>query len=71
MEYTLVLTFVNTAGDKSNINIPGVKSDITKDQITTLMDTILAKNIFLVKGSAFASKYGAQLTQRTTTKFEF
>ncbi|WP_160680357.1 DUF2922 domain-containing protein [Clostridium sp. C8-1-8] len=70
MEYTLSLTFVNVAGDKVNLSIAGVKPDITKDEINSLMDTIVAKDVFESKGIALASKYGAQLSQRQTTKFE-
>jgi hypothetical protein len=70
MEYTLSLTFVNAAGDKVSLSIAGVKPDITKDEVNSLMDTIIAKDVFENKGVSLASKYGAQLTQRQTTKFD-
>jgi hypothetical protein len=70
MDYTLAMTFINNAGDKVSISVTGVKPDITQAEVTTLMDTILAKDIFLSKGGALTSKYGAQLTQRAVTKFE-
>ena len=71
MEHTLVLNFLNAAGEKTSITVSGVKPDITKDQISTLMDTILAKNIFLSKGGALVSKSGAQVSEKTVTKFDF
>lgn len=71
MDYTLSLSFVNTAGDKTSISVAAVKPDITKDQIGSLMDTILAKNIFVSKGGALVSKYDAKLSERTVTKFDF
>lgn len=69
MEYSLLMTFINASGDKVNLSILGVKQDITEPQVSTLMDTIIAKDVFLSKGGSLASKYGAQLTQRQTTKF--
>jgi len=69
MEYSLLMTFINASGDKVNLSISGIKQDITEPQVSTLMDTIIAKDIFLSNGGSLASKYGAQLTQRQTTKF--
>lgn len=63
MEYTLSMIFLTEAGEKSTLSISGVKSTLTKDQVNTLMDTIVSKNIFLTNS-------GAQLTQRQVTKFE-
>ena len=55
---------------KSSISIDGVKNGITKDQASSLMDTIINKNIFLTKNGALTKKSGAQLTAKTVTKFE-
>jgi hypothetical protein len=70
MEYTLSMTFVNTSGDKVPISVTGVKPSITAAETSALMDTILAKDIFVFKGGALVSKYTAQLTQRSVTKFD-
>lgn len=70
MEYSLTLTFICENGEKSSISIDGVKSDITKDQVSSLMDTIISKNIFLTKNGILTGKSGAQLTQKAVTKFE-
>ena len=70
MEYILSLTF-NTAGGKaSTLSISGVKPDITKEQVSALMDTIIEKNIFEPDSGEFVSKSGAKLTQREVTKYE-
>ena len=69
MDYTLSLTFVNTSGDKVSISIAGVKPGITQAEASTLMDTIIAKDVFISNGGALASKYAAQLTQRAVPKF--
>ncbi|EKQ56185.1 DUF2922 domain-containing protein, partial [Clostridium sp. Maddingley MBC34-26] len=46
MEYTLALTFLTEGGEKTTLSIPSVKSNLTKDEVNTLMDTIIAKDIF-------------------------
>ena len=42
----------------------------TEDEVNTLMDTIIAKDIFKTTTGALAKKSGAQVTQRQVTKFE-
>lgn len=69
MEYTLSMTFLTAAGVKSTLSISGVKSAITETEVNTLMETIIAKNIFLTTTGALTSKSGAQLTQRQVTKY--
>lgn len=70
MEYSLSMTFITEYGLKSTLTIGGVKAGITKDEANTLMDTIIAKNIFTTKSGAFVKKESAKLTQRQVTKFE-
>lgn len=69
MDYTLTMTFINTLGDKVPFSIAGVNPSITEVETSALMDTIITKDIFIGKGGSLASKYNAQLTQRTVTKF--
>lgn len=70
MEYNLSMTFITEYCLKSTLTISGVKADITKDEANTLMDTIIAKNIFTTKSGAFVKKESAKLTQREVTEFE-
>lgn len=70
MDYSLTMTFVNTSGDKVNLSISGVKPDINEAQVSSLMDIIIANDVFISNGGALASKYGAHLTQRQSTKFD-
>ena len=70
MEYTLTLNFICENGEKSSISIDGVKSGITKDEVSSLMNTIIDKNIFLTKNGALTKKSGASLTAKTVSKFE-
>jgi hypothetical protein len=70
MDFSLTMTFINTGGDKTSLTISGVKDTLTKEEVTTLMDAIILSDIFVSNGAGLVSKYGAQLTQRQTTKFD-
>lgn len=70
MEYILSLTFNTVGGKKATISISGVKADITEAQAVSLMDTIIAKNIFEADSGEFVSKESAKLTERKVTKYE-
>ena len=69
MEYVLQMTFITEKGAKSTLSITGIKSTITEAQANALMDTIIAKNIFLTSTGALAQKGSAQLTERKITKY--
>lgn len=71
MEYSLTMNFVTNSGKKAAIKISDVKSDLTEDQISTLMDTIIAKDIFVTAKGSLVSKAGAQFVGKNTTKFDF
>ena len=70
MEYSLSMTFVTETGDKVSMTVSGVKSNISQAEVSTLMDTIIAKDVFLTKNGSLSAKYSAQLTQREVTKFD-
>ena len=70
MEYILSLTFLNETGLKSTLSISGVKSTITQENAISLMDTIIAKDVFDTDSGSLVSKYDAKLTERRITKYE-
>ena len=69
MEFTLSMTFTTSNGDKSTISIEGVKENLAQAEASTLMDTIIEKDIFLTKNGTLTGKYSAQLVQKQVTKF--
>ena len=69
MEYTLTMTFLTETGEKTNISISDVKDGITNDEVQDLMDSLIENNIFENKKGVLVSKYSAQVTERTVTKF--
>lgn len=72
MEYILVLTFLTATEKKATLTINNVKSDITETQISDLMDTIVANNVFEHKKYGFyTNKVSAELTSRTVTDYSF
>lgn len=70
MEYILAMTFITSADTKYTMSISGVKPDITKEEICTLMDILIEKNIFSTKTGIFAKKYSANLIQKTESKYD-
>jgi hypothetical protein len=70
MDYILAMTFLTEAGEKNNFSISGVKPNLTQDQVNTLMDTIISKNVFITKSGALVKKSGAHITEKNVTKFD-
>ena len=70
MEYSLQMVFITEFGEKGSITISEVRSDLTNEDVVTLMDTIIDNNAFLTTNGALISKYSAQIVQRDVTKLE-
>lgn len=70
MEYTLSMTFLTETNEKYSLSISGVKDNITEENVSNLMDIILANDIFVSKKGAIVSKHSAKLTERQVTSFE-
>lgn len=71
MEYLLSMTFLTTSGSKTTLTISDVSPTLTKAQIMSAMDTIIAKNVFEPAAGAYLTKYNASFTQKTVTTYEF
>lgn len=70
MDYSLSLTFVTESGDKANITIADVRSDLTNEEVYELVTVILQENIFLSKNGSFVSFYSASLTEKNKKTFD-
>ncbi len=64
---TLVLTFKNEEGQNVSLRLRYPKNGLTPQEINTLMNTILAKNIFTASGGDFVEKINAQIVESNTT----
>ena len=69
MEYSLALTFKTSQDAKVTLTIDTAKSDLTDEQVASIMDTIIAQNVFLTSKGNFVSKVSAVLTERKNTSY--
>lgn len=70
MEYTLSMIFLTETDEKYSLSISGVKENIAEENVSALMDIILANDIFVSKKGAIVKKHSAKLTQRQITPYE-
>lgn len=64
METVLQLVFRNTEGRLFTLNVPEPKTDLAEVDVTTVMDLILSKNLFVSTGGALVSKVAARIVSR-------
>ncbi|HEY5562473.1 MAG TPA: DUF2922 domain-containing protein [Clostridiaceae bacterium] len=62
---TLIMTFLNEAGNKVNVSVSGVKDDLTQAEVSLCMDTLISKNVLHSTGGDLKTKNTAQITTRT------
>ena len=62
----LKMTFNNALGSAVTITLPNPKTDLTATQVQTVMDQIIAKNIFLTSGGDLISKRDVKIVDTTT-----
>lgn len=67
MAKSLVMTFLTDTGKKAALNVPSVKESITKDEVSTAMTTIIAKNIFNSSNGRFVKIDSARIDERNST----
>ena len=68
MEYTLNMVFLTTTGKKVTFAVTDAKSDLTAAQAKTLMNLIIAQNIFTTSAGDFASISSATLVSKKVTE---
>ena len=66
-EYILQMVFLTDANEKWTYSVSGVKPSLDDDNVSAIMDIILANDVFVTKKGALASKYSAKITQRQVT----
>lgn len=60
------MVFQNQAGKNVSINLSDVKDTLTADEIKTVMNLIISKNIFESTGGSLISIMSASLISRDT-----
>lgn len=64
---SLVMTFLNQQGVRATLSLPGVREDITEQEVSVVMDSIVARNLFNSAGGDLIAKHSAQVTERQVT----
>ncbi|HWR06773.1 MULTISPECIES: DUF2922 domain-containing protein [Sporomusa] len=59
MKKYLDMTFRDSVGKEVTLSLPDPKDDLTLAQVNTAMDTIIAKNILVNRGSELVSRVEA------------
>ena len=62
----LKMVFKNQEGNKVLLSLEDPKSDLTTDQIQTVMNSIINKNVFSSTGGDLVSIYDIKIVNRTT-----
>lgn len=62
----LRLTFLTTMGKTVTFSIPNPRPDLTKSEVEDVMDTVIAKNIFLTGTGELVAKRDARIIDTTT-----
>lgn len=66
----LNMVFINDSNKKVSISLDGVRDDVTKEQASTLMDTIILKNIFITSGGELKSKDSAEVVAKDVVELQ-
>jgi len=67
----LEMEFLDSAGKKFKLTIDNPREDITGEEIKTVMDNIVARNVFSTTSGDIVSANGARLITTTVQDMEF
>ncbi|WP_234124509.1 DUF2922 domain-containing protein [Clostridium hydrogenum] len=70
MAKSLVMNFLTETGKKVALKVPNVKDDVTKDQILSVMNTVISKNIFTTSNGALSKVDSARIDDSTSTAID-
>lgn len=66
MEYSLNMEFLTSGNKKVNFTVSGVKENLTDAEANTLMDAIIAQNIFTTTSGDLVKKSAAHIVAKQT-----
>lgn len=67
MARVLVMTFKNEAGQNVNVRVRYPKENLTSGEVQSVMQTIVAKNIFPTVGGDLVEAVGAYIEETNRT----
>lgn len=62
----LRMTFENASGSSISVTLPEPREDLTGPEVETVMDLIIAKNIFTSSGGDLTAKKDIKIIETTT-----
>ncbi|NNU91394.1 DUF2922 domain-containing protein [Anoxybacillus sp. CHMUD] len=68
---TLELQFVNEEGKTVRLSVDAPRDDVTETQVASVMDVIIAANVFSSSGGDLIAKKGVRLIDTTVTQWTF
>ena len=68
MEYTLNMVFLTAGSKKVTFSVSDVKETLSDAEANTLMDAILAQNIFSTSSGDLVKKDSAKIVAKTVTE---
>lgn len=68
MTKTLELIFVNVVGDKVTLRVTNPRDNLQEAEVRTVMDTVVAKNVFTSSGGSLTGVAGARLVTRDVSE---
>lgn len=70
MSKTLEMIFVNQAGSKVTLRVTDPREDIQESEVKTVMDQVVAKDIFTSTGGSLVGVAGARVVSRDVAEME-
>ncbi|AQS60321.1 DUF2922 domain-containing protein [Desulforamulus ferrireducens] len=70
MSKTLELIFVNAAGSKVTLRVTEPREDLQAAEVKTVMEEIIAKDIFTSTGGSLVGVAGARVVSREVAELE-
>lgn len=68
MTKTLELIFVNVVGDMVTLRVTNPRDNLQEAEVRTVMDTVVAKNVFTSSGGSLTGVAGARLVTRDVSE---
>jgi hypothetical protein len=67
---SLVMTFLNSSGSKTNITLTAVRDNVTEAEVAAAMDAVIATNVFQSSGGDLVARYAAEITEKNVTPLD-
>ena len=70
MSKTLEMIFTNAAGGKITLRVANPRTDLQEAEVRSVMDQVVAKDIFTSSGGSLVNVAGARIVNRDVTEMD-